>query len=41
MAIVGFNVVLSIILFIFVELPWLNTEKFVVSLMLGSKPKQT
>ena len=37
----GFDCILSAVLFIFVEMPWLNTEKFIVGLLLApKKPKK-
>ena len=41
LAMLGYGCLLSAVIFIFVELPWLNTEKFIVGLLLKpKKPKE-
>ena len=37
LAVLGYSALVSAFLFIFVELPWLNTEKFIFGLLLKKK----
>ena len=37
LAVLGYSALVSALLFIFVELPWLNTEKFIFGLLLKKK----